>query len=556
MLSDIEIAQQAQLKPIGEVAEGLGLLPDELDQYGRYKAKVSLAALERVRTRPKGKLIFTTAITATPAGEGKTCTSIGLTQALGHLGKKVAACLREPSLGPVFGIKGGAAGGGYAQVVPMEDINLHFTGDFAAITAAHNLLAALIDNHINFGNALEIDVTRPGWGRVLDVNDRQLRQIIVGLGGRGNGVPRESFFEITAASEIMAILCLAQDFSDLKERLGRIIIGYNREGQPIQAAQLQAVESMAILLKEAIKPNLVQTLEGQPAFIHGGPFANIAHGNNSILATQLALHLADYVVTEGGFAADLGAEKFFDIVCNQSDLRPDIAVLVASVRALKMHGGVAKTELNGENLPALEEGLSNLGAHIKNIRKFGLPVVVALNRFPNDTAAELDLVLNYCQEHGVAAAVSEVVARGGAGGVELAQQVLNVLEAEQANFTPLYSLAEPVEEKLNRLATQVYGADGVLYSATAEKKLAVLEEQGFSRLPICVAKTQFSLSDNPELLGAPRGWKLNLRDVKVAAGAGFLICYTGKIQTLPGLPRYPAAADMKITESGKISGLF
>lgn len=556
MLSDIEIAQKAQLKPITKIAETLGLVPEEIDQYGRYKAKVSLGVFQRCKDRPKGKLIFTTAITATPAGEGKTCTSIGLTQALGQLGKKVSACLREPSLGPVFGIKGGAAGGGYAQVVPMEDINLHFTGDFAAITAAHNLLAAMVDNHINFGNELGIDVTRPGWGRVLDVNDRQLRQVVLGLGGRGNGVPKESFFEITAASEIMAVLCLARDFQDLKERLGSLIIGYTKQGQPVQAKDIQAVEAMAILLKDAIKPNLVQTLEGQPVFLHGGPFANIAHGNNSILATKLGLQLTDYVVTEGGFAADLGAEKFFDIVCNLTDLRPDVAVLVASVRALKMHGGLAKDQLGQEDLKALDEGLSNLGAHLDNLKRYGLPVVVAINRFPQDTEAELELVQDYCRRRGVRAALSEVVARGGAGGRELAQEVLSALEEDSNTFAPIYNLEESVEDKIRRLATRVYGADGVDYSPEAQKQIATLKGQGFGNLPICMAKTQFSLSDDPALLGAPKGWRLTVREVKVAAGAGFIICYTGKIQTLPGLPRRPAATNMQIDADGKISGLF
>jgi len=468
VLSDIEIAQQAKLRPITEIAAELGILPEELEPYGRNKAKVSLSLRERVKNNPRGKLIFTTAITPTPAGEGKTCTSIGLTQALGVLGKKVAVCLREPSLGPVFGIKGGAAGGGYAQVVPMEDINLHFTGDFAAITAAHNLLAAIVDNHIYRGNRLNIDVTKPGWGRVLDVNDRQLRHIVIGLGGRGNGIPKESGFEITAASEIMAVLCLAKDFADLKKKLGSLIVGYDRDGRPVLAREFKAEEAMAILLKDAIKPNLVQTLEGQPAFIHGGPFANIAHGNNSIIATDLALHLADYVVTEGGFAADLGAEKFFDIVCNISDLKPDVAVLVASVRALKMHGGLSLAELATEDLGALEAGLANLGAHLDNLAKFGLPVVVCINRFPGDTQAELDYVLSYCAKRQVRAAISDCVAKGGPGGQVLAETVLEVLKTAENNFAPLYHPAELVKEKINRLATQIYGAEDVHYSVQAE----------------------------------------------------------------------------------------
>ncbi|MBO8126218.1 MAG: formate--tetrahydrofolate ligase [Firmicutes bacterium] len=556
MLSDIEIAHQTRLKPIQEIAKSLGIHADELEPYGKYKAKVSLSVFDRVKDRPRGKLIFTTAITATPAGEGKTCTSIGLTQALGKLGKKVSVCLREPSLGPVFGIKGGAAGGGYAQVLPMEDINLHFTGDFAAVAAAHNLLAAIVDNHIYRGNELNIDVTKPGWGRVLDVNDRQLRQVVVGLGGKGNGIPKETYFEITAASEIMAILCLAQDFTDLKERLASLIVGYTREGRPVLAKELKATEAMAILLKDAIKPNLVQTLEGQPAFIHGGPFANIAHGNNSIIATKMALHLSDYVVTEGGFAADLGAEKFFDIVCNTSDLKPDVAVLVASVRALKMHGGLEKRRLDEENLEALRAGLSNLEAHLENLGKFGVPAVVAINRFPQDTQAELEEVLAFCRRKGVEAAVSEVVAKGGAGGVELAEKVLKVLSQKPAQFQPIYSLDEPIKDKIWRLATEIYGADGVQYSVEAEKKLKELTAGGYDRMPICMAKTQFSLSDDPSLLGAPKGWELTVRDVKVAAGAGFIICYTGEIRTMPGLPKHPAAEGMYISDTGQISGLF
>lgn len=555
MLSDIEIAQQAKLRPITEIAAQLGILPEELEPYGKYKAKVSLSVRERVKNNPRGKLIFTTAITPTPAGEGKTCTAIGLTQALGALGKKAAVCLREPSLGPVFGIKGGAAGGGYAQVVPMEDINLHFTGDFAAVAAAHNLLAALVDNHIYRGNRLNIDVTKPGWGRVLDVNDRQLRHIVVGLGGKENGIPRESGFEITAASEIMAVLCLAKDFADLKKRLGSLIVGYDRDGRPVLAREFKAEEAMAILLKDAIKPNLVQTLEGQPAFLHGGPFANIAHGNNSIIATDLALHLADYVVTEGGFAADLGAEKFFDIVCSLSDLKPDVAVLVASVRALKMHGGLSLAELATENLRALEAGLANLGAHLDNLAKFGLPVVVCINRFPTDTQAELDYVLAYCAERQVRAAISECVAKGGPGGRELAETVLEVLATAENRFRPLYHLAESVKEKIHRLATQIYGAADVHYSVQAEAQIAELIRNGFGSLPICMAKTQFSLSDDPRLLGAPKGWKLTVREVKVAAGAGFIICYTGKIQTMPGLPAQPAVERMSIDEQGRITGL-
>ncbi|MDI6870486.1 MAG: formate--tetrahydrofolate ligase [Bacillota bacterium] len=557
MLSDIEIAQGAKLRSIKEIAESVGLSSEDLEYFGRYKAKVTLEACERLRSNPDGKLIFVTAITATPAGEGKTCTAVGLTQALGYLGKKVMLCLREPSLGPVFGVKGGAAGGGFAQVVPMEDINLHFTGDFAAVAAAHNLLAALLDNHIVQGNELDVDITRVVWKRVLDMNDRQLRDIVVGLGGRGNGIPRETGFEITAASEVMAVLCLAQDWEDLRERLSRLLVAYDRKGDPIYARDLKAVGAMLILLKDAFKPNLVQTLEGQPAFIHGGPFANIAHGNNSVIATRTALKLADYVVTEGGFAADLGAEKFFDIVCPQSGLRPDVAVLVASIRALHLHGGAAKEDLGSLNLRALEAGLPNLEKHVENLRKFGLPVVVALNRFPQDHPEELAFVREYVtNELGVACEVSEVFAAGGKGGEALARAVLDQLEAGPSGFHPLYRANTPLKQKLEYLALGIYGASYIQYTPQAEKDIRELTRLGLDRLPLCVAKTQFSLSDDPALLGAPQGWKLTVREIKPAVGAGFLVVYTGEIRTMPGLPKHPAAEQMDIDRRGKITGLF
>ncbi|MGE5554508.1 MAG: formate--tetrahydrofolate ligase [Betaproteobacteria bacterium] len=558
MLTDIEIAQHAKLREITEIADTAGLSAQDLELYGRYKAKVTLEACERLRGKPDGRLIFVTAITATPAGEGKTCTAVGLTQALGYLGKKVMLCLREPSLGPVFGIKGGAAGGGYAQVVPMEDINLHFTGDFAAVAAAHNLLAALLDNHLVQGNELEVDLTRVVWKRVLDMNDRQLRDIVVGLGGRGNGIPRQTGFEITAASEVMAVLCLAQDWQDLRERLGRLLVAYNRRGDPIYARDLKAVGAMLILLKDAFKPNLVQTLEGQPAFIHGGPFANIAHGNNSVIATRTALKLVDYVVTEGGFAADLGAEKFFDIVCPQSGLKADVAVLVASLRALHLHGGAAREDLGALDLRALKAGLSNLEKHVENLRKFGLPVVVALNRFPQDHEEELDFVKRYAEkELGVACEVSEVFTQGGQGGAALAQAVLDQLESHpKSGFHPLYKPNVPLKQKLEYLALGIYGASQIQYTPQAEKDIRELTRLELDRLPLCVAKTQFSLSDDPSLLGAPQGWKLTVREIKPAVGAGFLVVYTGEIRTMPGLPKHPAAEQMDIDAEGRITGLF
>lgn len=557
MLSDIEIAQQAKMRRISAVAAELGLGEDEYEPYGHYKAKVALTALQDRKNTPDGKLIYVTAITPTPAGEGKTCTAVGLTQALGRLGKKVAVALREPSLGPTFGVKGGAAGGGYAQVLPMDEINLHFTGDLHAVTAAHNLLAAVIENHIYQGNELGLDPKRVLWQRVLDISDRQLRRIIVGLGGKSNGIMRESGFDITVASEIMAILCLATDPEDLKQRLGSILVGYTHQGEPVFARELGVVGALAVLLKEALKPNLVQTLEGQPAFIHGGPFANIAHGNNSILATKLALKLADYVVTEGGFASDLGAEKFFDLVAPNYGLKPAVVVLVASVRALKSHGGVPMDQIAVPDSVAVKGGLKNLAKHLSNLRDvFGLPVVVALNKFPTDDAAELAVVLDYCQEQGVPAAVSEVVAQGGAGGVELAEQVLATIQTAENHFSPLYTRDMPLEEKIALLATKIYGADGVTYTKEARQALAEIKELGFGHLPVCMAKTQMSLSDNPRLKGAPQGWELTVRNLRLSAGAGFIVALAGNILTMPGLPKTPAAQKVDLLPDGSIVGLF
>jgi formate--tetrahydrofolate ligase len=556
MLSDIQIAQQAKLRPVAEIAEQIGLKPDEVELYGNYKAKVDTKVYDRLQDRPDGKLIYTTAITATPAGEGKTVTTIGLTQALGHLGKNVIACVREPSLGPTFGVKGGAAGGGYAQVVPMEDINLHFTGDIHAVTTAHNLLAALLDNHIAQGNELGIDPKRIVFRRVMDMNDRQLRNIVIGLGGLGDGYVREAGFDISVASEIMAILCLATDLQDLKERVGRILVGYTYDRKPIYAKDIKAQGAMAVIMKDAIKPNLVQTLEGQPAFVHGGPFANIAHGNNSIIATRMALKLADYVVTEGGFAADLGAEKFFDIVHGYSGLTPDVAVIVVSVRALNMHGGVSKDEVKLTNLPALEKGLVNLDKHVENIKKFGLPIVVAINQFPTDAPEELELVQRHCDKLGVKWAVSKVVVDGGLGGAEFAQAVLDVLETEEANFKPIYDWKEPIKAKLETLAKEIYGADGVTFSPKAERSIRDLTRLGYGELPVCVAKTQHSISDDPKLKGAPKGWTLTITDVRPSLGAGFLVCLAGDIMTMPGLPSTPAAEYVDIDAEGNISGLF
>ncbi len=557
MKSDIEIAQSAKMYPITEIARSAGIDEDFIEQYGKYKAKVDIKFYEKVKSRPSGKLIYVTAITPTPAGEGKTTTAVGLTQAIGKLDKKVMLCLREPSLGPTFGVKGGAAGGGYSQVVPMEDINLHFTGDIHAVGSAHNLLAAMLENHMVQGNKLGIDPARIIWKRVMDICDRQLRNIVVGLGGKVNGIPLESGFDITVASEVMAILCLASDMEDLKKRLGNILVAYNYDNNPIYAKDLKVVGSMALLLKDAIKPNLVQTLEGQPAFIHGGPFANIAHGNNSIIATRMALKLADLVVTEGGFAADLGAEKFFDIVTRSSGLRPDVIVLVATIRALKFHGGINKAELNEENLKALEIGIANLDQHIENITdKFGLPVVVAVNRFPSDTQKEIHFLLTHCKSKGVRAALSEVVVRGGEGGIGLAEEVLNALEKDVNKFKPIYDLEMFLEDKIKTLAKEIYRADEVTFTVEAGKQLKRLTELGYGNLPICMAKTQMSFSDDPSLKGAPKGWTLTVREVKVSAGAGFVVALSGTMMTMPGLPKEPAAERMDILEDGTIVGLF
>ena len=556
MLTDIEIAQSVTPMPVEDIAAGLGLSRGELVMYGSDKAKVRLSALKDRQDRPDGKLVLVTAITPTPAGEGKTTTTVGLGDALHRLGKKTVLALREPSLGPVFGIKGGAAGGGYAQVIPMEDINLHFTGDMHAIGAANNLLAAMLDNHIHQGNALGIDTRRITWKRCVDMNDRQLRQITDGLGGRLNGVPREDGFDITVASEIMAILCLARDIPDLKEKLAAIVVGYTRDEQPVTAGQLKAQGAMAALLKDAIQPNLVQTLEGTPAFVHGGPFANIAHGCNSVTATRMALKLGDYVITEAGFGADLGAEKFLDIKCRKAGLRPDAVVIVATVRALKHHGGAEKGRLGEENLEALERGLPNLLKHIENITvKFGLPAVVAVNRFPTDTEAELALVRSKCAEAGANVALSEVWAKGGEGGLELAREVLRLTE-EPNRFTMMYEDSLPLTEKIAAVVREIYNGDGVDFTPAASRELDKLEALGFGHLPVCMAKTQYSLSDNPALLGWPSGFRVTVRGVRLAAGAGFVVVLTGDIMTMPGLPKVPAAEAIDVDENGKISGLF
>jgi len=556
-LSDIAIAQAAKLERIEAIAAKLGLTEEDIELYGRYKAKVDLALQARLAGRPDGKLILTTAITPTPAGEGKTTTAVGLADALNRLGKKVMVALREPSLGPVFGIKGGAAGGGYAQVVPMEDINLHFTGDIHAVGAANNLLAAMVDNHIHQGNRLGIDPRRVTWRRALDMNDRQLRQIVSGLGGRANGVPREDGFDITVASEVMAVLCLAKNFADLKERLARIVVGYTYEGKPVTAGDLKAAGAMTVLLKEALKPNLVQTLEGTPAFVHGGPFANIAHGCNSVIATRLALKLADYVVTEAGFGADLGAEKFCNIKCRTAGLKPDAVVIVATIRALKYNGHVPREELAKENLPALEAGLPNLLKHVENItQKFGLPAVVAINRFPTDTEREMELVREACGRLGVKAVLSDVWARGGAGGEELAREVLRLLEEGENNFRFLYDLDLPLKEKIETIAREIYGAGQVAYTKQAEEELAFLENLGYGNLPVCMAKTQASITDDPTVRGAPRGFTVTVRQARISAGAGFVVALTGTIMTMPGLPRVPAAENIDITPDGRIEGLF
>lgn len=555
MLTDIEIAQSCQLRPIGEIAAKAAIPLEYLELYGKYKAKVNLDFSRMLQSRPTGKLIYVTAITPTPAGEGKTCTAVGITQALGKLNHQVMLCLREPSLGPTFGVKGGASGGGYSQVLPMDEINLHFTGDIHAVTSAHNLLAAMVDNHLVHGNELQLEPKRVVWRRVMDISDRQLRQIVVGLGPKSDGVIRETGFDITAASEIMAILCLASDLEDLKERLGRIVVGYNVTGRPVLAWEIGAVGAMAVLLKDALKPNLVQTIEGQPVFIHGGPFANIAHGNNSIIATTMALKMADFVVTEGGFASDLGAEKFFDIVCRDG-LKPDVAVLVATVRALKFHGGVKREELAVENLGALQAGFANLERHFQNLRHvYGLPVVVAVNRFPTDTQAEVEQLVQACQRLGARCAVSDVVARGGEGGIEMAREILAALE-EPGEFEPLYGLDASLIEKIETVATRVYGAAAVSFTKEAETAIEILNQLGYGKLPVCIAKTQMSFSDNPALKGAPSGWTLTVREVRVHAGAGFVVVLTGPIMTMPGLPKHPAAERVNIEADGTIEGLF
>lgn len=556
MKTDIEIAQEAVKLPIKEVAEQYGITEDDLELYGKYKAKITDELWQEVKNRPDGKLVLVTAINPTPAGEGKTTTSIGLADAFTKLGKKSMIALREPSLGPCFGIKGGAAGGGFAQVVPMEDLNLHFTGDFHAITSANNLLAALLDNHIQQGNALQIDTRQILWKRCLDMNDRVLRNIVVGLGAKADGVVREDHFVITVASEIMAILCLANDMKDLKERLGKIIVAYNYAGEPVTAAQLNAVGAMAALLKDAIKPNLIQTLEHTGALVHGGPFANIAHGCNSVRATKTALKLADIVVTEAGFGADLGAEKFLDIKCRKADLKPDAVVLVATVRALKYNGGVPKTELSAENLDALKKGIVNLEKHIENLHKFGVPVVVTLNSFVTDTEAEYAFIRDFCEERGCEFALSEVWAKGGEGGKALAQKVLDTLEHKESHYHALYPDEMSLKDKVKTIATEIYGADGVSYAPVASKALARIEEMGFGSLPVCMAKTQYSLSDDQTKLGRPSGFTINVRDAYVSAGAGFVVVLTGAIMTMPGLPKKPAADGIDVDENGMITGLF
>lgn len=555
MLSDIEIAQKAEMKPITEIGESIGIPATELENYGHYKAKVSLKFTRELEKKPNGKLILVTAISPTPAGEGKTTTTVGLGQALSQLGKKTMICLREPSLGPCMGIKGGAAGGGYSQVVPMEDINLHFTGDLHAITAAHNLLAAMVDNHIQQGNVLGIDPRRVVWNRVMDMNDRVLRHIVVGLGGHPNGVPRESGFDITVASEVMAILCLARSISDMKERFAKIIVGYTYDNAPVTAGDIHAEGAMAALMKDALKPNLVQTLEHVPAFIHGGPFANIAHGCNSVLATKTALHLADYVITEAGFGADLGAEKFLDIKCRFAGLKPDAAVLVATIRALKMNGGKAKNELTESDPEAVKRGLPNLMRHISNMKKFGLPIVVALNMFPTDTAEEKKVIEDACAKVGVAVAESNVFTEGGKGGLDLATKVLSAID-QGASYHTLYDLEGSLKDKIETIAKEIYGAADVAYDPAAAKELKHIEEMGFAHVPVCIAKTPASFSDDPTKLGAPEGFTLHVREARIAAGAGFVVILTGKVMTMPGLPRRPAAEKIDVDEEGNITGLF
>ncbi|MCI9107618.1 MAG: formate--tetrahydrofolate ligase [Lachnospiraceae bacterium] len=556
MKTDIQIAQEAAIEPILGIAKGLHMEADDLELYGKYKAKISDEYLERIQGNPEGKLILVTAINPTPAGEGKTTTSVGLGQAFGKLGKCAVIALREPSLGPCFGVKGGAAGGGYAQAVPMEDLNLHFTGDFHAITSANNLLAAMLDNHIQQGNVLGIDTRQVVWKRCLDMNDRVLRNIVVGLGNKMDGTVREDHFVITVASEIMAVLCLSEDMEDMKERLGRMVVAYNYEGKPVTAADLQAVGAMAALLKDALKPNLIQTLEHTPVLVHGGPFANIAHGCNSIRATKAALKMADYVITEAGFGADLGAEKFFDIKCRIGGLKPDAAVLVATVRALKYNGGVAKADLGKENMEALQKGISNLEKHMENLQKYGVPVVVTLNSFLTDTEEEISFIREFCEKRGCEFALSQVWEKGGEGGIALAQKVLETLENKESHFHVLYEDSLSLKDKIETVAKEIYGASGVSYSPAAEKQMKQLENLGFGVLPVCMAKTQYSLSDDPELLGRPRGFTMNVREMYVSAGAGFVVVLTGAVMTMPGLPKEPAALRIDVNRDGVITGLF
>ena len=557
MKTDIEIAQESVMQPIAEIAEKLGMSADDIELYGKYKAKLSEDYIESLEDNPEGKLVLVTAINPTPAGEGKTTVTVGLGEAMPKIGENAVIALREPSMGPVMGIKGGAAGGGYAQVVPMEDINLHFTGDIHAITAANNLLSAAIDNHIHQGNKLMIDLRQITWKRCLDMNDRALREVIIGLGGKINGFPRQDGFNITVASEIMAILCLAKNIDDLRERIGRIVIGYNLSGEPVTAKQLEVEGAMTLLLHDAIKPNLVQTLENTPCLMHGGPFANIAHGCNSIRATRAGLKLADYCITEAGFGSDLGAEKFFDIKCRFAGLNPDCVVLVATVKALKYNSGQIKGEaLKYENLEALSLGINNLGKHIENMRKYGVPVVVAINRFDTDTDAELDFIENYCAEKNVKCSMCEVFAKGGDGGVDLAKKVVETIKSEPSEFKPIYNVNLPIKEKIETIAREIYGADGVTYTATANRQILNLTNLGFDKMPVCMAKTQYSLSDDPSLLGRPSGFDITIREVNVSSGAGFIVALTGAVMTMPGLPKVPAANNMDIDRNGTIVGLF
>lgn len=554
--SDIEIAQQAKMEPVAKLADKWGILEDELELYGKHKAKISLDIFDRLKDKDNGKLVLVTAINPTPAGEGKSTTTVGLGQALNKIGKKAVIALREPSLGPVFGIKGGAAGGGYAQVVPMEDINLHFTGDMHAITTANNLLSAAIDNHINHGNTLNIDSRQIVWKRVLDMNDRALRDVVVGLGGKANGFVRQDGFMISVASEVMAILCLSENLMDLKERLGRIIVAYNYEGKPVLAKDINVHGAMTLLLKDAIKPNLVQTLENTPALIHGGPFANIAHGCNSIMATKLGLKLGEYLITEAGFGGDLGAEKFLDIKCRYGGLKPDAVVIVATIRALKMHGGVKKTELVNENVEALDKGFANLEKQVENITKFGLPVMVAVNRFVNDTEKEIELLINKCKENNIKVALNEVWAKGGDGGKDMANTLVEMVDSQTSNYKPIYEMEASIPDKVNTIVREIYGGKGTVFTPKAKKEIKRLEELGLDKLPICMAKTQYSFSDNPALLGAPKDFEITVKEVRVSAGAGFIVCLTGDIMVMPGLPKVPSAEKIDIDKNGVISGLF